>query len=116
MDRSDDVDVVMMVNKLPQPLPGQRYELYVTSNGRTMGMLKLGAAGFALVLFRGRCIRQAQSATERGGWPAAPALGFACTGVLGNEPVMRPNCRSAPPASMLVLAPDCWLPKRGPAQ
>lgn len=52
--RSDDADVVVMVNKLPQPLPGQRYELYVTSNGRTIdaGALKLDADGFAMLLFR----------------------------------------------------------------
>ena len=52
--RSDDADVVVMVNKLPQPLPGQRYELYLTSNGRTIeaGALRLDADGFALLLFR----------------------------------------------------------------
>ncbi len=52
--RSDDADVVVMVNKLPQPLPGQQYELYVTSNGRTSdaGSLKLDTDGFALLLFR----------------------------------------------------------------
>ena len=52
--RSDDADVVVMVNKLPEPLPGQHYELYVTSNGQTSdaGTLKLDADGFALLLFR----------------------------------------------------------------
>jgi hypothetical protein len=52
--RSDDADVVVMVNRLPRPLPGQRYELYVTSNGRTVdaGSLKLDSDGFAMLLFR----------------------------------------------------------------
>jgi hypothetical protein len=52
--RSDDADVVVMVNKLPQPPPGQHYELYVTSNGRTIdcGPLTMDAEGFAMMLFR----------------------------------------------------------------
>jgi hypothetical protein len=52
--RADDADVVVMVNKLPQPLPGQQYELYVIANGRTIdcGPLKLDAEGFAMMLFR----------------------------------------------------------------
>lgn len=52
--RSDEADVVLMVNRLPQPLPGQRYELYLTSSGRTIdaGALKLDRDGFALLLFR----------------------------------------------------------------
>ena len=52
--RSDDADVVVMVNMLPQPPPGQQYELYLTSGGRTTdcGPLKLDAEGFAMMLFR----------------------------------------------------------------
>ena len=52
--RSDDADVVVMVNRLPRPLPGQRYELYLTSSGRTIdaGALKLDADGFAMLLYR----------------------------------------------------------------
>jgi hypothetical protein len=52
--RSDDADVVVMVNKLPRPPAGQRYELLVTSNGRTSnaGPLKLDSDGFAMLLFR----------------------------------------------------------------
>jgi hypothetical protein len=52
--RSDDADVVVMVNKLPRPLPGERYELSVTSSGRTSdaGPLKLDSDGFAMLLFR----------------------------------------------------------------
>jgi len=52
--RGDDADVVVMVNRLPQPPPGQPYELYVTSNGRTShaGTLKPDADGFAMLLFR----------------------------------------------------------------
>jgi len=47
-----DADVVVMVNKLPQPLPGQRYELYLTSNGRTID------AGALKLVDRGRDTRQ----------------------------------------------------------
>jgi len=52
--RGDDADVVVMVNKLPPPPEGQRYELVVTSNGRTWdaGALRLDSGGFAMLLFR----------------------------------------------------------------
>jgi hypothetical protein len=52
--RSDDADVVVMVNKLPQPPAGQHYELVVTSRGRSSdaGPLKLDSDGFAMLLFR----------------------------------------------------------------
>jgi hypothetical protein len=52
--RSDDADVVVMVNNLPQPPAGQHYHLWVTSNSRTSdaGALKLDSDGFALLLFR----------------------------------------------------------------
>jgi hypothetical protein len=52
--RTDDTDVVVMVNKLPPPPEGQRYELVVTSNGRTSdaGALRLDSDGFAMLLFR----------------------------------------------------------------
>lgn len=52
--RSDDADVVVMVNRLPPPPAGEHYELFVTSNGRTSdaGPLKLDSDGFAMLLFR----------------------------------------------------------------
>jgi len=52
--RADDADVVVMVNRLPRPLPGQRYELYVALNGQTSnaGALRLDSDGFAMLLFR----------------------------------------------------------------
>ena len=52
--RSDDADVVVMVNQLPEPPPGQHYELYLTSNGRIIdcGSLRMDADGFAMMLFR----------------------------------------------------------------
>lgn len=52
--RTDGDDVVVMVNLLPQPPPGQRYELLLTSDGRTTdaGTLKLDQDGFALLLFK----------------------------------------------------------------
>ncbi|HKF76651.1 MAG TPA: anti-sigma factor [Candidatus Dormibacteraeota bacterium] len=52
--RGDDADVVVMVNRLPQPGPGQHYELWVTSNGRTVdcGPMHLDSEGFAMMLYR----------------------------------------------------------------
>jgi hypothetical protein len=52
--RSDDADVVVMVNRLPLPPPGHHYELFVTAGGRTSdaGPLKVDSDGFALILFR----------------------------------------------------------------
>jgi hypothetical protein len=53
--RADDSDVVVMVNRLPQPPPGQHYEVYVmTSDGHTIdcGTLRLDSEGFAMMLFR----------------------------------------------------------------
>jgi Anti-sigma-K factor rskA/Putative zinc-finger len=52
--RGDDADVVVMVNRLPQPDPGQRYELVLTTvDGRTVspGQLVVDPDGFAMVLF-----------------------------------------------------------------
>lgn len=52
--RGDDADVVVMINKLPQPPPGQHYELYLSSGGRTIdcGSMKVDDQGFAMMLFR----------------------------------------------------------------
>lgn len=52
--RTDGDDVVVMVNLLPQPPPGQHYELIVTSDGRKIdaGTLKVDQDGFAMLLFR----------------------------------------------------------------
>src|SRR5215470_549217 len=52
--RGDGDDVVVMVNLLPQPPPGQHYELIVTSEGRKIdaGTLKVDQDGFAMLLFR----------------------------------------------------------------
>ena len=52
--RGDGDDVVVMVNLLPQPPPGQHYELTVTSGGRKIdaGTLKVDQDGFAMLLFR----------------------------------------------------------------
>jgi hypothetical protein len=52
--RADDPDVVVMVNRLPQPPPGQHYEVYVFSDGHTIdcGGLRLDREGFAMMLFR----------------------------------------------------------------
>jgi len=52
--RGDDADVVVMVNRLPQPDPGQRYELVLTTvDGRTVspGQLVVDPDGFAMLLF-----------------------------------------------------------------
>ena len=51
--RGDDRDVVVMVNKLPQPPAGARYELMVTSGGQTRdaGTLRVDQDGFAMLLF-----------------------------------------------------------------
>ena len=52
--RGDDADVVVMVNRLPQPDPGQRYELVLTTvDGRTVspGQLAVDPDGFAMLLF-----------------------------------------------------------------
>jgi hypothetical protein len=52
--RGDDADVVVMVNRLPQPGPGQRYVLTLTSaDGRTVspGQLAVDPDGFAMLLF-----------------------------------------------------------------
>jgi anti-sigma-K factor RskA len=52
--RGDDADVVVMVNRLPQPAPGQRYALTLTTaDGRTVspGELSVDADGFAMLLY-----------------------------------------------------------------
>jgi hypothetical protein len=52
--RGDDADVVVMVNRLPQPAPGQRYALTLTTvDGRTVspGGLSVDPDGFAMLLF-----------------------------------------------------------------
>jgi Putative zinc-finger len=52
--RGDDADVVVMVNRLPQPGPGQRYVLTLTTvDGRTLlpGQLQVDPDGFAMLLF-----------------------------------------------------------------
>jgi len=52
--RGDDADLVMMVNRLPQPGPGQRYVLTLTTvDGRTVsaGQLSVDRDGFAMLLF-----------------------------------------------------------------
>jgi hypothetical protein len=52
--RGDDADVVVMVNRLPQPGPGQQYTLtLVTVDGRTVsaGRLLVDPDGFAMLLF-----------------------------------------------------------------
>jgi len=52
--RGDDADVVVMVNRLPQPAPGQRYVLTLTTaDGRTVspGELRVDRDGFAMLLF-----------------------------------------------------------------
>jgi putative zinc finger protein len=52
--RGDDADVVVMVNRLPPPGAGQRYELTLTTtNGRTVspGHLLVDRDGFAMLLF-----------------------------------------------------------------
>src|SRR5215471_1999821 len=52
--RGDDADAVVMVNRLPRPDPGQRYELVLTTvDGRTVspGQLTVDPDGFAMLLF-----------------------------------------------------------------
>jgi hypothetical protein len=52
--RGDDVDVVLMVNRLPQAGPGQQYVLTLTTaDGRTVspGQLSVDRDGFAMLLF-----------------------------------------------------------------
>jgi len=52
--RGDDADVVVMVNRLPQPDPGRRYDLVLTTgDGRTFspGQLTVDPDGFAMLLF-----------------------------------------------------------------
>lgn len=52
--RTDGSDVVVMVNFLPPPAPGQHYELVLTANGHTTdaGRLQLDRDGFAMLLFK----------------------------------------------------------------
>jgi hypothetical protein len=52
--RGDDADVVVMVNRLPQPAHGQQYALTLTTvDGRTVsaGQLAVDRDGFAMLLF-----------------------------------------------------------------
>jgi hypothetical protein len=52
--RGDDVDVVVMVNRLPQPGVGEQYMLTLTTaDGRTVtpGQLSVDPDGFAMLLF-----------------------------------------------------------------
>jgi hypothetical protein len=52
--RGDDADVVVMVDRLPQPAPGQAYQLtLVMADGTTMspGQLVVDPDGFAMLLF-----------------------------------------------------------------
>jgi Anti-sigma-K factor rskA/Putative zinc-finger len=52
--RGDDADVVVMVNRLPQPGPGRSYVLTLTTaDGRTVspGELSVDRDGFAMLLF-----------------------------------------------------------------
>ncbi len=52
--RGDDADVVVMVNRLPQPGPGQQYVVTLTTvGGRTVsaGQLLVDPDGFAMLLF-----------------------------------------------------------------
>lgn len=52
--RGDDADVVVMVNRLPQPGPGEQYVLTLTTvDGRTVsaGQLPVDGDGFAMLLF-----------------------------------------------------------------
>ena len=52
--RGDDADVVIMVNRLPQPGPGQKYVLTLTTaDGRTVspGELRVDRDGFAMLVF-----------------------------------------------------------------
>ena len=53
--RSDSADVVAMVNRLPQPPAGERYQLYLTRTDGTIdvaGWLPVDADGFSYLVFR----------------------------------------------------------------
>jgi Putative zinc-finger len=53
--RSDSADVVAMVNRLPQPPAGERYQLYLTRADGTIdvaGSLPVDADGFSYLVFR----------------------------------------------------------------
>jgi len=53
--RSDSADVVAMVNRLPQPPPGQRYQLYLTRLDGTItaaGALPVDGDGFSYLVVR----------------------------------------------------------------
>jgi hypothetical protein len=52
--RTDQYDVVAMVNRLPQPPAGQVYQLWLTSDGRTTlaGPLEVDKDGFAYLVYR----------------------------------------------------------------
>lgn len=52
--RSDMADVVVMAARLPQPLPGQVYHLWVIDRSKPVlaGTLKLNDQGFGMLVFR----------------------------------------------------------------
>lgn len=51
--KADTADVVVMVNRLPQPAPGETYQLWLTSSGTTRlaGRLDVDADGFAYLVY-----------------------------------------------------------------
>jgi hypothetical protein len=51
--KADTADVVVMVNRLPQPVPGETYQLWLTSGGTTRmaGRLAVDADGFAYLIY-----------------------------------------------------------------
>jgi hypothetical protein len=55
--RSDSADVVAMVNRLPSPPPGQRYELYLYRTDGTVtaaGSLPVDSEGFSYLVYHSR--------------------------------------------------------------
>jgi hypothetical protein len=52
--KADSADVVVMVNRLPQPAAGETYELWLTSGGTTKlaGRLDVDSDGFAYRIYR----------------------------------------------------------------
>lgn len=79
--RTDLPDVVAMANRLPPPRPGQAYQLWVTTGGRTrrVGVMPVDRQGFALLVFKAdrpgpryanvRVLRQRKGATRPSGTP-----------------------------------------------